>query len=230
VTSPDLGLTPAQIANARLIVAEGKARGASPLQIRIALMTALTESNLLNYANRNNPESLAIPHEAVGQDHASVGVFQQQVGIWGDTKTLMNVRASAAKFFDALAKAGTPNAAAPWLTAQNVQRSAFPDGSNYRNHWDAAGALYTGLSGTPAAQREIGLDAAAPGMDGPLQSAPTWAGTAAKIGTTLQDPKFWQRAGLFALGGALVLYVLWNVAGGSKVVRAGVKIATKGAV
>jgi hypothetical protein len=224
----DLGLTAAQLSNARAIVAEGKARGASELQIRIALMTALTESNLLNYANRNNPESLAIPHEAVGQDHASVGVFQQQVGIWGDTKTLMNVRASAAKFFDALKAAGAPNAGAPWITAQKVQRSAFSDGSNYAKHWTTANSLYETVKTAGTGTAGPGLDVAAPGHDGPLPV--TWLSAAQNIGDARGDPAFWRRAGLFALGALLLGIVAWNIVGGSKAVRAGVKIATKGAV
>jgi hypothetical protein len=224
----DLGLTPAQIANARTIVAEGKARGASELQIRIALMTALTESNLLNYANRNNPESLALPHEAVGQDHASVGVFQQQVGIWGDTKTLMDVRASAAKFFDALKKAGAPNSSAPWLTAQAVQRSAFSDGSNYAKHWSTANSLYAAVSGTPAAR--IGVDASTGTEKYHPVPASSLLASAQFIGAKLQDPEFWRRAGVFALGALLLGIVAWRILGGSKLVAAGVKIATKGVV
>lgn len=220
--SPGPGLTPAQLANARAIVAEGKARGATPLQIRIALMTALTESNLLNYANRNNPESLAIPHEAVGQDHASVGVFQQQVGMWGDTRTLMNVKASAGKFFDALKAAGTPNAAAPWITAQKVQRSAFSDGSNYAKHWDTAGAIYEATAGTAP-----GLEASVPGP-APVRSAGSWWAAAAGIGASLSSPEFWRRAGLFLLGAVLLGIVAWKIVGGSSAVRAGVKIASKG--
>ena len=226
--APDPGLTAAQLANARAIVAEGKARGATDLQIRIALMTALTESNLLNYANRNNPASLALPHEAVGSDHASVGVFQQQVGIWGDTGTLMNVRASAGKFFDALKQAGTPNAAAPWQTAQKVQRSAFPDGSNYQAQWAAAGAVYAATSGTPAAG--AGIDVTTDNRKLPV----SWLTAAQTIGKTFSDPLFWQRAGIFALGAVLVGIVAWKILGGTKAVQAGVrlgtKIVTKGAV
>lgn len=224
----DLGLTGAQLANAKLIVAEGKARGASELQIRIALMTALTESNLLNYANRNNPDSLALPHEAVGSDHASVGVFQQQVGIWGDTKTLMNVRASAAKFFDALKAAGTPNAGAPWQTAQKVQRSAFSDGSNYQKHWATAGALYEATKTAGTGTVGPGLDVTAPGWDKPLPVS--WLSAAQTIGENLQDPDFWKRAGIFALGAVLLLIVAWKAFDGAKLARVATKIATKGAV
>lgn len=222
----DAGLTGAQLANAKLIVAEGKARGASELQIRIALMTALTESNLLNYANANNPASLALPHEAVGSDHASVGVFQQQVGIWGDTGTLMDIRASAGKFFDALKAAGAPNAGAPWLTAQKVQRSAFPDGSNYAAKWALAGTVYE-------ATKTAGTGTAGPGLDVTTDTRKlpvTWLTAAQTIGTKLSDPAFWQRAGLFALGALLLGIVAWKLFDGEKLVAAGIKVASKGMV
>ena len=234
----DLGLTAAQLANAKLIVAEGKARGASELQIRIALMTALTESNLLNYANRNNPASLALPHEAVGQDHASVGVFQQQVGIWGDTGTLMNVRASAGKFFDALKAAGTPNAGAPWLTAQKVQNSAFDGrtpgytqygvGWNYQQKWDLAGKVYEATKTAGTGTVGPGVDVTAPGWDKPLPQS--WLSAAQTIGENFADPEFWKRAGIFALGAVLLGIVAWKLFDGAKLVRLGTKIATKGAV
>ncbi len=63
------------------------------------------------YANSNNPESLRLPHGAVGHDHRSVGLFQQQVGgavstaDWGTTEELMKPQISADKFLDALASA-----------------------------------------------------------------------------------------------------------------------------
>lgn len=217
----DAGLTAAQLANARLIVAEGKARGASDLQIRIALMTALTESNLLNYANRNNPESLALPHEAVGQDHASVGVFQQQVGMWGDTKTLMDVKASAGKFFDALFKAGRPNPAAPWATAQAVQRSAFSDGSNYQRNWELAGQVFEATKNGVGVDASTGTEATHP------VPGDSWLVSLQNIGAALGRPEFWQRAGLFALGGLLVLLVLYKGLGGEKLVAQGTRLAAK---
>jgi hypothetical protein len=50
------------------------------------------------YANSHNQRSLQLPHDRVGHDHGSVGLFQQQVGgapdstaNWGTTDELMNV-------------------------------------------------------------------------------------------------------------------------------------------
>jgi hypothetical protein len=223
----DLGLSAAQLANARTVIAEGKRRGASPAELDVALMVAMAESNLLNYANTNIPESLAIPHQAVGSDHASVGVFQQQVGIWGQAPVLMDVTKSAGLFFDALAKVKV-SAAAPWASAQAVQKSAFPDGSNYRKHYATAQAIRKSLTGTGT--DGPGLDVSVPVPDG--GGAPRGLAAAAVIATKMQDPEFWKQAGLFAMGAVLVLIALWMLLKESGVidgaVKLGTKIATKG--
>src|ERR1043166_3449485 len=96
----DLPITGAQLANAQTIVGVGKARGASDRDIQTALAVALAESSSQNLATSNVFESYAIPHDGVGSDHNSVGVFQQQVGIWGTAQDLMNTTIAANKFFD----------------------------------------------------------------------------------------------------------------------------------
>jgi LysM repeat protein len=139
-----LGLNATQIKYAQGIIAACKARKLPEDQGKrladIALETALTESGLRMYANANNPESLRLPHDDVGSDHGSVGLFQQQVGgaqnstaNWGTTAELMNPEVSTKKFLDALL---TLNwiPMTNWAAAQAVQHSAFSDGSNYRSH------------------------------------------------------------------------------------------------
>jgi len=132
----DLGLNARQLAYARRIIARIKARKLPADQGQraadIALAVGLVESNLTLYANGNNPASLKLPHDAVGWDHGSVGIFQQQVGgaknstaNWGTVNELMNVETSTDKFVNALLKKN-------WLhmsngaAAQAVQGSAFP--------------------------------------------------------------------------------------------------------
>jgi hypothetical protein len=126
-----LHLSPNQFAHAREIVAEVKHRGQPKRVAVIAMEAALAESGLQMYANGNNPASLALPHDAVGWDHGSVGLFQQQVGgaagstgNWGTTKELMNVGISCGKFLDALHKINLQNAA-NWAACQDVQNSAY---------------------------------------------------------------------------------------------------------
>jgi hypothetical protein len=138
-----LDLNVRQINHAHGIIAACKARKRLTLDQRkrladIALETALTESGLRMYANANNSESLRLPHDAVGSDHGSVGLFQQQVGgavnstaDWGTTAELMSPVISTRKFLNALLRIDWM-AMTNWAAAQAVQRSAFADGSNYR--------------------------------------------------------------------------------------------------
>jgi hypothetical protein len=139
-----LALTATQLAHARGIVAAAKARNLPQDQGQrvadIALETALTESGLRMYANANNPQSLLLPHDAVGSDHGSVGLFQQQVGgarhstgDWGTTAELMDPEISTAKFLNALLRLDWIPMT-NWAAAQAVQHSAFADGSNYRRN------------------------------------------------------------------------------------------------
>lgn len=97
-----------------------------------AVATALVESNLTMYANGNNPDSLKLPHDAVGWDHGSVGLFQQQVGgaknstaNWGTTAELMNVEYSTNKFLDRLVHYNYKQNLG--VACQEVQGSAYPD-------------------------------------------------------------------------------------------------------
>ena len=113
---------------AQAIIAEGQRRNISARGIQIALATALVESNLTMYANSSVPESLALPHEAVGSDHDSVGLFQQRCPMWGDAATLMNPTLSAGLFYERLEALDYNNTdESPGYWAQAVQRSAFPD-------------------------------------------------------------------------------------------------------
>ena len=79
-----LGLDANQLKYAKDIIAACKARQLPGDQgervADIALETALAESELRMYANANNPDSLQMPHDAVGSNFGSVGLFQQQVG------------------------------------------------------------------------------------------------------------------------------------------------------
>lgn len=92
---------------------------------RNGIATALVESNLTMYANYAVPESLKYPHEAVGSDHDSVGLFQQRQAGWGTLAQRMNARASAGLFFN---KMMTFNwrGMDPGAACQKVQVSAFP--------------------------------------------------------------------------------------------------------
>ncbi len=127
------------------IVDEVKRRGMSKKAAVIALMTAMQESSLLMYANSNVPASLALPHDAVGSDHDSVGLFQQRGnGAWGSLQQRMNARASAGAFLAALARfnyesmnendaaqkvqvSGTPLAYGKWKGDATAQANRYFD-------------------------------------------------------------------------------------------------------
>lgn len=137
---------------ARAIIAEGRRRGITPQGIKIALATTLVESNLVMYANAKVPESMALPHEAVGSDGMSVGLFQQQVRQgpsgnwwWGDARTCMDPTLSAGLFYDRLARLDY-NHGDPGATAQAIQQSAFPD--RYGQRMAEASVLYDRLAGS----------------------------------------------------------------------------------
>lgn len=137
------------------IINEGNRIGIAPRGIKIALATALVESNLTVYANEKLPKSLALPHDAVGRDGLSVGIFQQQVKDtgngwwWGDEETCMGVESSAALFYDRLSKIDYNGPNSPGSYAQAIQRSAYP--SRYDERYEEASKLYNRLAPkTPA--------------------------------------------------------------------------------
>lgn len=155
--------TQSQIATMRTII--GIARAMYPADglaaSRIGLITARVESRFQNYANDGildggdpNPGgfgpgdyahlaySLQLPHDAIGSDHASLGVFQQQATMgWGDHATstwasgdhiavitrLMTPAFTAAKFYTRLQPIDGWQGMDAGAVAQRIQVSAFPD-------------------------------------------------------------------------------------------------------
>ena len=154
-----LDLSATQWAHASTVVAVGQAMRVPSRGIVIALAVALQESGLRNYANdgrgsdlapdqRGVASSLSWPNDAVGTDHGSVGVFQQQWPWWGSLRQLMTPATSAGLFFAALTR--VPGWAQLPLTvaAQRVQRSATP--TAYSDDGPRAAALYGAISGRAA--------------------------------------------------------------------------------
>ncbi|MBY0442022.1 MAG: N-acetylmuramoyl-L-alanine amidase [Mycobacteriaceae bacterium] len=94
---------------------------------------------------------MALPHDAVGSDGFSVGLFQQQVVYgngwwWGDAATCMNPYKSARLFFQRLARLDYNNTnKSPGSFAQTVQRSAYPD--RYDKRIREAQSLYNRITG-----------------------------------------------------------------------------------
>ena len=131
-------LSEAQLRNAATIIAVGTRLRVPRRAIVVALAAAHQESRFLNYANDGRGTDLRpdqagiassqeLPHQAVGSDHGSLGVFQQQWPWWGSMSELMDPAASASKFYTRLV--AVPGWASMSVTsaAQAVQHSAFPD-------------------------------------------------------------------------------------------------------
>lgn len=106
---------------------------------KIAWAAVLTEAGdpPKMWASSVDTASKEYPHDAVGSDHDSSGLFQQRAnGAWGDVSERMNARASAMMFLNALSKVSGWDSMDPGAAAQAVQRSAFP--TRYSGFMDKA--------------------------------------------------------------------------------------------
>lgn len=158
VAGPVTGLTAGQAVNADVIVSAAlEVSGESTRAARIAVMTAMTESDLEN-----------VDHG----DRDSLGLFQQRPSQgWGTPAEIMDPRYATVAFIRRLLAVPGWQQMAPWLVAQVVQRSADSTGSNYEANWpgagrvlagvlangDAAGACGQGTGGLPAGSSRHGL-------------------------------------------------------------------------
>lgn len=143
----------AQRGNIAQIITVGKQMRVPDQAILIALTVARQESGFRNYANdgrgtdltpaqRGIAASLRLPHDAVGSDHGSVGVFQQQWPSWGSLPELMTPAVAAEKFYARLLRVpGWPQMSIT-QAAQAVQHSAHPNA--YADDVPAAYELLTG--------------------------------------------------------------------------------------
>ena len=137
---------------ARAIIEEGQKRGISRKGICIALTVPYVESGWKMYANANVPASMALPHDAVGFDHDSVGLFQQRQA-WGPIAVLMDAHGSAGLFYDGGAQGQRgltdfdydSDDQLPGDYAADVQQPAAAYRGRYQEHWYDANALYDEL-------------------------------------------------------------------------------------
>jgi len=125
-------LNSVQTKHARTIIARAKKDFKASEQKRacyIAITTAFQESSIRILANSKVPASLKVPHDGVGHDHDSVGIFQQRPS-WGTIKERMDASTSAHFFFNALKGKKNWTSLPIGKAAQKVQVSAFPDAYN----------------------------------------------------------------------------------------------------
>lgn len=127
VGGPVSGLTPAQASNADQVVSAAFAASAeNPNVARLALMVAWTESGLRNLGPLPN-------------NQGSLGLFQQRG--WGSPAQEMNPTVATGLFVHHLLAVPGWRNLPPWVAAQDVQRSAFTGGTNYRANWPLSGQL-----------------------------------------------------------------------------------------
>ncbi|KAJ5199468.1 hypothetical protein N7491_011327 [Penicillium cf. griseofulvum] len=120
------GLTSTQSKHAKDIIGEAKKEGLGRQGCLAGIATGLVESNLLIYANKKVPASLKYPHDAVGSDYDSVGIFQQRAVYYPDIAADMDAAKSAAQFFKEMKGISGWKSMDVGKLCQKVQRSAYP--------------------------------------------------------------------------------------------------------
>ena len=149
-TGPVPTLSAAQGSNAEAIVAAAETLGAGERGAQIALMTAFTESSLVNLG----PE--------LGND-GSLGLFQQRTAAgWGTAAEEQNPSDATAMFVQHLLSVPNWQSIAPWTAAQDVQGSAFGDGSNYEANWSLVATFLSAITGLADGQDCGGENGAEP--------------------------------------------------------------------
>ncbi len=124
------GFSDEQVANARVIVTNGRQRQVPAQGVVIAVATALQESRLRNLR---------------GGDRDSIGLFQQRPSQgWGTPKQLRDPTYQTRKFYDKLLTVDGWQRMRLTEAAQAVQVSAFPEA--YTKHTRAATRLVDALS------------------------------------------------------------------------------------
>lgn len=160
---------------ARKVLQAGVDSGVTERGIVIAFATVFVESNWLMYANYADPESLSFPHDAIGSDANSVGLFQQRAEWWGTCADRMDPYRSAVMFYNSLKRLDyNSDSRSPGAWAQAVQGSAFPD--RYDTRMAEAQELYDRLigGGKDAMQKVLNYSRSAVGVYDGVQQQRSW--------------------------------------------------------
>jgi hypothetical protein len=164
-------LSPVQTRNARVITSVARERGLDRAAAQIAVATSLAETGLTNYANDGTSElyaaeiqrplsdlerdvarrSLEYPHDEVGNNLDSIGLFQQRPTTgWGAPEKLIDPRSASGLFYDHLLKVPDWQSGVPWQMAQKVQSSPSADGGIYERSYERAVMVVDALWAEPA--------------------------------------------------------------------------------
>ena len=96
-----LAFGPGPVNNGKAVIAAGVAMDVPEEGIVAALTAAMQETDLLNLANPNVPDSLVAANDGLGVDHQAVGILQQ-AATWGSAGDRMSPATAAAKFFTSM--------------------------------------------------------------------------------------------------------------------------------
>ena len=206
-------LTGAESANAETVVSVvATASNENPLAERIALMAALSESGLQNLGPQK--------HNA-----GSLGIFQQRAEEnWGTPAQEMDPADATAMFIRRLLQVAHWQTIRPWQAAQDVQHSAFSNGSNYERNWARAGVVLDNvtrqMTTTGCGSGPVGAEPGPPSRRGlpvgytipPTTSAPAQLALTYAI-SKLGSPYVWGAAGPTSFDCSGLTMMAWRQAG-----------------
>lgn len=147
-----------QLTRAATIITVGaKTDSVGRAGVLVALMAALTESQLRMLANPSAvPESADYENDGTGSDHDSLGLFQMRPSAgWGTVAELMDAEYQARAFYGGSTGPNYPSPRGlldilgwqsldPGEAAQAVEVSAYPD--RYQNYQPVAESILTALT------------------------------------------------------------------------------------
>ncbi|KZZ94400.1 hypothetical protein AAL_05367 [Moelleriella libera RCEF 2490] len=120
-------LSPSQASNAALIIARVRSEDVGAQGCHAAITAALTESTLIIHANEKVPESLKFPHDRLGYDQDSVGLFQHRAVYYPDIACDMDPGCSAGLFLADMKRVPNWQTMSVGVLVQKVQRSERPE-------------------------------------------------------------------------------------------------------
>ena len=144
-TAPDqaapvcLAFGPGPVNNGKAVIAAGVTMDIPEEGIVAGLTAAMQETDLLNLANPNVPDSLVAANDGLAVDQQAVGILQQTAA-WGSAGDRMSPATAAAKFFTSMRDVDDWEAMPAAELAGIVQRSAWPDA--YADEVPAARQFY----------------------------------------------------------------------------------------
>jgi hypothetical protein len=135
-----LAFGPGPVNNGKAVIAAGVTMDVPEEGIVAALTAAMQETDLLNLANPNVPDSLVAANDGLAVDQQAVGILQQTAP-WGSAGDRMSPATAAAKFFTSMRDVDDwETMPAAELAPIVQQRSAFPD--SYADEVPAARQFY----------------------------------------------------------------------------------------